>query len=100
MPLQAKGQVRPEKSAYHSIALLAKSSEKDISLVLPRACSILDRSWIAARSQFILIYVFYSSDPFRIDNLVGPYLLINELMSPLTMRVANNTVLTGNSWGT
>ena len=43
MPLQAKGQVCPEKSAYHSIALLAKSSEKDISLVLPRACSTMDK---------------------------------------------------------
>ena len=43
MPVQAKGQVRPEKSAYHSIALLVKSSEKDISLLLPRACSTMDK---------------------------------------------------------
>ncbi|MBU1564795.1 MAG: hypothetical protein KJ630_04105, partial [Proteobacteria bacterium] len=32
-----------EKSAYHSIALLAKSTEKDISLLLPRACSTMDK---------------------------------------------------------
>ena len=43
MPVQAKGQVRPEKSAYHSIALLAKFSKKDISLLLPRACSTMDK---------------------------------------------------------
>ena len=43
MPIQAKGQLRPEKSAYHPIALLAKSSEKDISLLLPRACSTMDK---------------------------------------------------------
>ncbi len=43
MPVQAKGQVRPEKSAYHSIALLTESFEKDISLLLPRACSTLDK---------------------------------------------------------
>jgi len=43
MPVQAKGQVRPEKSAYHSGALLAKSSEKDISLLLSRACSTMDK---------------------------------------------------------
>lgn len=43
MSVQAKGQVRPEKSAYHSIALLAKSSEKDISFLLLRACSTMDK---------------------------------------------------------
>lgn len=43
MPVQAKGQVRPEKSAYHSIALLTESFEKDISLLLPRACSTMDK---------------------------------------------------------
>ena len=43
MPVQAKGQVRPEKSAYHSIALLTESFEKNISLLLPRACSTLDK---------------------------------------------------------
>ena len=43
MPVQAKGQVRPEKSAYHSIALLTESFEKDISLLLSRACSTLDK---------------------------------------------------------
>jgi len=37
------GQVRPEKSAYHSIALPAKSLEKHISLLLPRACSTMDK---------------------------------------------------------
>jgi len=43
MLVQAKGQVRPEKSAYHSIALLTESFEKDISLLLPRACSTMDK---------------------------------------------------------
>ena len=43
MFVQAKGQVRPEKSAYHSIALLTESFEKDISLLLPRACSTMDK---------------------------------------------------------
>jgi hypothetical protein len=43
MPIPAKGQLRPEKSAYRSIALPAKSSEKDISLLLPRACSTMDK---------------------------------------------------------
>lgn len=43
MPVQAKGQVRPEKSAYHSIALLTESFEKDISLLLHRACSTMDK---------------------------------------------------------
>jgi hypothetical protein len=43
MPLQVKGQVRPEKSAYHSIALLTKSFKKDISLLCPRACSTMDK---------------------------------------------------------
>ena len=33
MPVQAKGQVRPEKSAYHSIALLTESFEKNISFI-------------------------------------------------------------------
>ena len=39
----AKGQVRPEKSAYHSVALLVKSSEKDISFLSSRACSTMDK---------------------------------------------------------
>jgi len=43
MLVQAKGQVRPEKSAYHSIVLLTESFEKDISLLLPRACSTMDK---------------------------------------------------------
>ena len=43
MPVQAKGHVRPEKSAYHSIALLTESFEKDISLLVPRACSTMDK---------------------------------------------------------
>ena len=43
MPVQAKGHVRPEKSAYHSIALLTESFEKDISLLVPRACSTISK---------------------------------------------------------
>jgi hypothetical protein len=43
MSVQTKGQVRPDKSAYHSIALPAKVPEKDISLLLPRACSTMDK---------------------------------------------------------
>jgi hypothetical protein len=39
----AKGQVRPEKSAYHSIALPPNIPEKDISLLLLRACSTMDK---------------------------------------------------------
>lgn len=42
MPLEAKGQVRPEKSAYHSIALPPNIPEKDISLLFLRACSTMD----------------------------------------------------------
>jgi len=42
-PIQAKGQVRPQKSAYHSIALPAKISKKDISLLLPRARPTMDK---------------------------------------------------------
>jgi len=43
MPIQAEGQVRPEKSAYHSIALPPIFPEEDISLLLPRACSTMDK---------------------------------------------------------
>jgi len=43
MPIQAEGQVRPEKSAYHSVALSPIFPEKDISLLLPRACSTMDK---------------------------------------------------------
>jgi hypothetical protein len=43
MPIQAKGYVRPDKSAYHSIALSTTFPEKDISLLLPRACSTMDK---------------------------------------------------------
>lgn len=43
MPVQAKGQVRPKNSAYHSIALQPKLSEKDISLLILRACSTMDK---------------------------------------------------------
>jgi hypothetical protein len=42
-PIQAKGQVRPEKSAYHSISLSRRFPEKDISLLLSRACSTMDK---------------------------------------------------------
>ncbi len=43
MPVQVNRLLRPDKSAYRSIALLAKSSEKDISLLFPRACSTMDK---------------------------------------------------------
>jgi hypothetical protein len=43
MPVQAEGQVPPEKSACHSIATPSKFSEKDISLLLPRACSTINK---------------------------------------------------------
>jgi len=55
MPVQAKGQVCPEKSAYHSIALLIKSSEKDISLLIPGPVQPWIRLWSAALTQSILI---------------------------------------------
>jgi hypothetical protein len=55
MPVHAEGQVRPEKSAYHSIALLAKFFEKDISLLLPRACSTMDKIVVRSLTQSILI---------------------------------------------
>ena len=35
--------MRPEKSAYHSIALPPDIPEKDISLLLLRACSTMDK---------------------------------------------------------
>ncbi len=35
--------MRPEKSAYHSIALPPNIPEKDISLLLLRACSTMDK---------------------------------------------------------
>jgi len=36
--LKAIGQLRLEKSAYHSVALLIHRSKKDNSLYYPRAC--------------------------------------------------------------
>ena len=43
MPEEAKGYVRPDESAYHSIAFPQEFSEKDISLLLYRACSTMDK---------------------------------------------------------
>jgi hypothetical protein len=57
MPVQAKGQVRHLKSAYHSISLLAKFFEKDISLLLPRACSTMDRLWFAHSHNLSLFVI-------------------------------------------
>ena len=47
--------MRPEKSAYHSIALPPDIPEKDISLLLLRACSTMDK--IVDRSA-ITIYPY------------------------------------------
>ncbi len=43
MPQEVKGEVCPDKSACHLIALPTKFSEKDISLLLLRACSTMDK---------------------------------------------------------
>ncbi len=74
MLVQAKGQVRPEKSAYHSIALLTESFEKDISLLLPRACSTMDK--IVDRCA-LTIYPYSIGVAFR-RNLSGCSSLLNS----------------------
>jgi hypothetical protein len=43
IPEEANGHVRPDDSANHSIVFQQEFPEKDISLLLYRACSTMDK---------------------------------------------------------